>query len=239
MVAMVAAPTSARPRRARGRGRRTAATPRAPRARTRDRSGRRRPAPRPGRPTGTSRNRRSARTSPDCCQPAIQCGAFPSCSSKPRPQSQRIEPPDPGQQPDESRERDRRRDGERLGRDERRGQELDGQRRQVGRADREAPATAARRASSRAIPSGSSTHARMHRLERLRRPLATMGGQRRRSPRSSRSAGAPGRARRHRALELEPRRVGQEMPDGRPGRTGLLVQRRPDPGPRRSARSTP
>ena len=47
-------------------------------------------------PQERARRHRSARTSPGCSGRPIQCGALPSWSSKPSPQSQRIEPPDPG-----------------------------------------------------------------------------------------------------------------------------------------------
>ena len=144
-------------RRPRAPHRRTAATPRAPTARSRGRSAP--PAPR----SATGSIHRNVPAPPKWPNVAgllarpIQCGALPSCSSRPRPQSHGSKRPTPGTTPTSPGNATVVAAASGLGATERRAQAARRRARRGRRAARGGPATAARRGVVSSIPSGART----------------------------------------------------------------------------------
>ncbi len=211
-----------RRRRPRAPNRRTAATPRAPTDRTRGRSARPAPGRPPDRSTGTSP------TPPKCPNVAglfrspIQCGVLPSCSSGPRPQSHGSNRPTPGTTPTRPGNATVVAARTVAGADQRRPEQLRRQRGEV--ADR--PVEALRRPllQARVVhPERRQDPLAEDRLERPARPLPDQRAEGV-EPRVRVDPPRPGRREAGLALEREPRRVGEQMADGRSRRTGRLVE---------------
>ena len=154
---------------------------------------------------------------------AIQCGDLPSCSSNPRPQSSGSNRPTPGSRPT------------RPGKATVVAVAKVSGATSVGRSSSAASAAASAigpwrpcdgrsRSVVPVIPSGSRTDDAHHVLERLARPRGDDRAQRV-EPRVRIDPARPGRRERHRALEPETRRMGQQVTDGRARRPGLVVER--------------